>query len=68
VILLDEPTAGMDPVSRRQVWSYLQSLKSDHVILFTTQFMDEADTLAGLAGVLLLRFLYESFKIDVLRN
>ncbi|XP_006833801.1 PREDICTED: ATP-binding cassette sub-family A member 10-like [Chrysochloris asiatica] len=46
VLLLDEPTAGLDPFSRHRVWSLLKERKSDHVVLFSTQFMDEADVLA----------------------
>ncbi|XP_068932645.1 ATP-binding cassette sub-family A member 10-like isoform X3 [Petaurus breviceps papuanus] len=46
VLLLDEPTAGLDPFSRHQVWNLLKEKKSDRVILFSTQFMDEADLLA----------------------
>ncbi|NXA48622.1 ABCA6 protein, partial [Nothocercus julius] len=46
VLLLDEPTAGLDPLSRYQVWSLLKELRSGRVILFSTQFMDEADILA----------------------
>ncbi|EPQ05001.1 ATP-binding cassette sub-family A member 6 [Myotis brandtii] len=46
VLLLDEPTAGLDPFSRQQVWSFLKERKADHVILLSTSFMDEADILA----------------------
>ncbi|XP_035157530.1 ABC-type organic anion transporter ABCA8 isoform X2 [Callithrix jacchus] len=46
IFLLDEPTAGLDPFSRHQVWNLLKERKTDHVILFSTQFMDEADILA----------------------
>ncbi|KAM6163399.1 ATP-binding cassette sub-family A member 9 [Rhynchocyon petersi] len=46
ILLLDEPTAGLDPLSRHRVWNLLKERKSDHVILFSTQFMDEADILA----------------------
>uniref|UniRef100_A0A8C0R9W5 ATP binding cassette subfamily A member 8 n=2 Tax=Canis lupus familiaris TaxID=9615 RepID=A0A8C0R9W5_CANLF len=46
VFLLDEPTAGLDPFSRHQVWNLLRERKADRVILFSTQFMDEADILA----------------------
>uniref|UniRef100_A0A8C4PSS6 ABC transporter domain-containing protein n=1 Tax=Equus asinus asinus TaxID=83772 RepID=A0A8C4PSS6_EQUAS len=46
VLLLDEPTAGLDPFSRHQVWSFLKERKADRVILLTTNFMDEADILA----------------------
>ncbi|XP_010638873.1 ATP-binding cassette sub-family A member 9 isoform X1 [Fukomys damarensis] len=46
VLLLDEPTAGLDPLSRHHIWNLLKERKSDRVILFSTQFMDEADILA----------------------
>ncbi|XP_058140610.1 ABC-type organic anion transporter ABCA8 isoform X2 [Dasypus novemcinctus] len=46
VLLLDEPTAGLDPFSRYQVWNLLKKRKTDRAILFSTQFMDEADLLA----------------------
>lgn len=47
ILLLDEPTAGSDPLSRHRVWNLLKERKLDRVILFSTQFMDEADILAG---------------------
>ncbi|KAM5273361.1 ABC-type organic anion transporter ABCA8A-like [Ctenodactylus gundi] len=46
IFLLDEPTAGLDPFSRHRVWNFLKERKADRVILFSTQFMDEADILA----------------------
>ncbi|KAB1265911.1 ATP-binding cassette sub-family A member 8 [Camelus dromedarius] len=46
IFLLDEPTAGLDPFSRHQVWNLLKEWKAGRVILFSTQFMDEADILA----------------------
>ncbi|XP_027642689.2 ABC-type organic anion transporter ABCA8-like isoform X3 [Falco peregrinus] len=46
VLFLDEPTAGLDPLSRHQVWSLLREYRAGRVILFSTQFMDEADILA----------------------
>ncbi|XP_069808887.1 ABC-type organic anion transporter ABCA8-like isoform X2 [Dendropsophus ebraccatus] len=52
VLLLDEPTAGLDPFSRHCVWSILKERKSDRVTLFSTQFMDEADILADRKAVL----------------
>lgn len=48
ILLLDEPTAGMDALSRRQMWSLLRKLnKQKLTILLTTHYMEEAQTLCG---------------------
>nr|XP_050848484.1 cholesterol transporter ABCA5-like [Vespula vulgaris]XP_050848485.1 cholesterol transporter ABCA5-like [Vespula vulgaris]XP_050848486.1 cholesterol transporter ABCA5-like [Vespula vulgaris] len=52
IIILDEPTAGVDPYSRRQMWSLLQSRRHGKVILLTTHFMDEADILSDRKAVI----------------
>uniref|UniRef100_A0A1I8HI41 ABC transporter domain-containing protein n=1 Tax=Macrostomum lignano TaxID=282301 RepID=A0A1I8HI41_9PLAT len=46
VLFLDEPTSGLDPESRRRMWRLLQEYRHGRAILISTQFMDEADTLA----------------------
>ncbi|NWW43952.1 ABCAA protein, partial [Pedionomus torquatus] len=46
LLFLDEPTAGLDPLSRHRVWSLLKERRAGRVVLFSTQFMDEADILA----------------------
>ncbi|XP_065764705.1 ATP-binding cassette sub-family A member 6 isoform X2 [Muntiacus reevesi] len=46
VLLLDEPTAGLDPFSRQRIWNFLRERKADRVILLSTNLMDEADILA----------------------
>eukprot|EP00926_Amoebophrya_sp_RCC4398_P010200 GSA120T00016294001.1 len=52
VIFLDEPTTGLDPVSRRQIWDFIQELKRDRVVVLTTHSMEEADCLADQIGIL----------------
>lgn len=52
IIIFDEPTAGVDPYSRRCLWQLLQSIKQGKVILLTTHFMDEADILADRKAVI----------------
>lgn len=52
IIFLDEPTAGMDPYSRRHLWSILKEKKEGRVILLTTHFMDEADILADRKAII----------------
>uniref|UniRef100_A0A8B9FXY2 ABC transporter domain-containing protein n=1 Tax=Amazona collaria TaxID=241587 RepID=A0A8B9FXY2_9PSIT len=47
VLLLDEPTAGLDPCSRHHVWTLLKERQAGRVTLFTTQSMEEADAHAG---------------------
>ena len=54
VLFLDEPTLGLDPQSRNQMWSVVRSLnKSDGVTVFlTTHYMDEADRAADRIAVI----------------
>ena len=48
ILLLDEPTAGMDAISRRQMWSLLRKLNEQNLtILLTTHYIEEAQTLCG---------------------
>jgi daunorubicin resistance ABC transporter ATP-binding subunit len=47
VLLLDEPTTGLDPFARNELWSFIRELVADGVtVLLTTQLLDEADQLA----------------------
>ncbi|EEC45337.1 predicted protein, partial [Phaeodactylum tricornutum CCAP 1055/1] len=52
LIILDEPTTGMDPVSRRFVWRHIDSVKEGRVILLTTHAMEEADLLADTVAIM----------------
>jgi len=47
LLILDEPTTGLDPQSRNDVWSFIRELVADGTtVLLTTQYLDEADNLA----------------------
>lgn len=43
ILILDEPTSGMDPEARRTIWNLLISLRRERTILLTTHYMEEAD-------------------------
>ncbi|MEV0427189.1 ATP-binding cassette domain-containing protein [Micromonospora sp. NPDC050495] len=48
VLFLDEPTTGLDPRSRNELWDIVRTLVADGVtVLLTTQYLEEADQLAG---------------------
>uniref|UniRef100_A0A4W2BVH4 ABC transporter domain-containing protein n=1 Tax=Bos indicus x Bos taurus TaxID=30522 RepID=A0A4W2BVH4_BOBOX len=52
VVILDEPSSGMDPFSRRATWDILQQFKHDRTILLTTHYMDEADILGDRIAIM----------------
>ena len=54
IFFLDEPTTGLDPVSRVAVWEMLSRLKGEHdlTILVTTHYMDEADKLCDRIAII----------------
>lgn len=53
-LFLDEPTVGLDPVARQQVWQQVRKLAADYgmTVLITTHFMDEADVLCGRVAIM----------------
>ncbi len=52
VLFLDEPTTGLDPQARRQLWGVLERFRSEGgAILLTTHYMDEAETLCDRVGI-----------------
>jgi ABC-2 type transport system ATP-binding protein len=53
VLFLDEPTTGLDPISRASVWQEVQRLNDElgMTILLTTQYLEEADELADRVGI-----------------
>jgi ABC-type multidrug transport system ATPase subunit len=53
LIILDEPTSGMDPSSRRYIWDIIKKYRKDRLIILTTHFMDEADYLADKIAIMM---------------
>jgi ABC-2 type transport system ATP-binding protein len=53
VLFLDEPTTGLDPVSRKTIWTEVEQLNDDGTTVFlTTQYLEEADQLADRVGII----------------
>ncbi|HET7120454.1 MAG TPA: ATP-binding cassette domain-containing protein [Solirubrobacterales bacterium] len=53
VLFLDEPTTGLDPVSRKTIWEEVRVLNDDGTTVFlTTQYLEEADQLADNVGII----------------
>jgi ATP-binding cassette subfamily A (ABC1) protein 3 len=52
IIILDEPTSGMDTSSRRRLWEMLKENKNGRIVILTTHYMDEADILGDRIGIM----------------
>jgi len=52
LVILDEPTSGMDTTSRRKLWDMLKKNKKDRIAILTTHYMDEADILGDRIGIM----------------
>uniref|UniRef100_H3B4F4 ABC transporter domain-containing protein n=1 Tax=Latimeria chalumnae TaxID=7897 RepID=H3B4F4_LATCH len=52
VVILDEPTAGVDPYSRRGIWELLLKYRKDRTIILSTHYMDEADLLGDRIAII----------------
>ena len=53
VLFLDEPTTGLDPVSRKAIWEEVAALNREGTTVFlTTQYLEEADQLADRVGII----------------
>ncbi|KAG8976224.1 hypothetical protein FRC05_004474 [Tulasnella sp. 425] len=52
IVLVDEATSGVDPLSRRAIWRALIAVRDSRTIIFTTHFLDEADLLGDEIAIL----------------
>ena len=52
IIFLDEPTTGLDPISRREFWDILREIGKERFTFLTTHYLEEAEELADQIGVL----------------
>jgi ATP-binding cassette subfamily A (ABC1) protein 3 len=52
VVMLDEPSSGMDTAARRNLWEMLKKNKDGKIIILTTHYMDEADVLADRIAIM----------------
>ena len=70
VLLLDEPTTGLDPVSKREVRSFIKEVRQDHAtsILLTTHDMQEAEELCDRIAVMSEGRLVKVGSLETLRN
>lgn len=51
IVYLDEPSTGLDPENRRQLWDILAACKGKRAIILTTHSMEEADVLCNRIGI-----------------
>ncbi|MCO5597008.1 hypothetical protein L7F22_051080 [Adiantum nelumboides] len=52
IVYLDEPTTGMDPITRRHVWDIIEGAKKGRAIILTTHSMEEADILSDRIAIM----------------
>lgn len=68
LIFLDEPTTGLDYLSRKELWNLLSSMKKDKLIVLTTHYLEEAESLGDLIAILDQGKLVGIGKIGELRD
>ena len=52
VVILDEPTSGVDPIARRHIWKLISEFKEGRTIIFTTHHLDEAELLSDKLAII----------------
>jgi len=52
MVLLDEPSSGMDPTARRETWEVIKNARAGRVVILTTHYMDEAEALADRVAIM----------------
>ena len=67
-IFLDEPSTGLDPISRRELWRLLIELGKDRFVLLTTHYLEEAEQVADRIGILNEGRLVANGSMEELRN
>ncbi len=68
IIFLDEPTTGLDYISRKELWEILRKLKKDRLIILTTHYLEEAEILGDLITILDKGKIMDSGTIGELRS
>lgn len=52
LVLLDEPSSGMDPTARKDTWDLIKSHSKGKIMILTTHYMDEAEVLGDRIGIM----------------
>jgi len=52
IVMLDEPSSGMDTSTRRRLWEMLKKNKAGKIVILTTHYMDEADILGDRIAIM----------------
>ena len=68
IVFLDEPTTGLDPISRKELWRFLGSLAKDRFLILTTHYLEEAEQLATVIGVMHMGRMVGLGSLDELRS
>lgn len=66
IVFLDEPTTGLDPENKRQIWEILSNCKENKCMILTTHLMEEAEVLSDRIGIIVngsLKCLGTQFKL-----